>query len=76
MVSTLAQSLYKYEPKYVLNHRYMYDSEFQKEILKQIIDQFTLENMILVLSSQSLEKETTQEEEYFGVKYSVGDLPK
>lgn len=57
-----------------LQYRKFAWGNFNKEALTEFIGQMTPENMILVLSSQSLKEETTLKETYYQTPYMIEDL--
>ena len=49
--------------------------EFDPELIQSLLDSMTVDNFKVFLSSHSLENEVNLVEKYFGIKYSVNQIP-
>ena len=70
---THAENLLYYKPEDVFTGNYLF-KEYNKDLIRQYLDMFNLDNIIICFVSKSFENECNLTEKFYGTKYSKEKL--
>lgn len=73
-VSGLTSAMQRYPLEDILRYPYLFE-EFKPDQLKKVLDDFTLDNMRIILTSKEVESECTEREKWYKTQNSRTPLP-